>query len=127
VKILLDTQVALWAWTAPEKLPARMRVQIGSPENEVFFSQVSTWEIAIKHQLGKLPLPSAPETFLHRAIAESGFGYLNILDAAIFLLGRLPNLHRDPFDRMLIAHALAAHCHLATADEMLARYPVPLV
>ena len=99
MKVLLDTQVALWVWAQPDRIPENLRAAIISSDNDVFFSQVSTWEIQIKHGLGKLPLPERPELFLPAAIRRSGFNYLPIQDSAIYFLDRLPEYHRDPFDR----------------------------
>jgi len=124
MRVLLDTQVALWAWAQPHRIPANLHAAITDSVNEVAFSQVSTWEIQIKHGLGRLTLPERPEQFLPPAIERSGFDYLPIQDAAILFLDRLPGYHRDPFDRLLIAQALTGHYHLATADEQVLRYPV---
>ena len=123
MKILLDTQIALWAWSQPDRIPKNLRTAIIEPENEVHFSQVSTWEIQIKFGLGKLPLPERPEQFLPPAIHRSGFNYLPIHDAAIYLLDRLPLYHRDPFDRLLVAHSITGNYHLATVDQQILQYP----
>jgi PIN domain nuclease of toxin-antitoxin system len=124
MRILLDTQIALWAWTQPERIPENMRAALTGSGNEVWFSQVSTWEIEIKHELARLQLPESPEQFLPKAIERSGFNYVPIQDAAIYFLGRLPGFHRDPFDRLLIAHSLTGNYHLATVDQQILRYPV---
>jgi PIN domain nuclease of toxin-antitoxin system len=124
MKILLDTQIALWAWAQPERIPEEIRSTMTDPANEVWFCQVSALEIQIKFGLGRLPLPERPERFLPRAIDRSGFAYLSLQDAAIYLLDRLPDYHRDPFDRLLIAHSITGNYHLATVDPQIQRYPV---
>src|SRR5688500_16442983 len=98
---------------------------IGDPNNEVLFSQVSTWEIQLKYQQKKLVLPELPEKFVPEAVRRSAFRYQPITDAAIFFLGKLPPLHRDPFDRLLIAQAILEGCTLATTDRQITPYPVP--
>jgi PIN domain nuclease of toxin-antitoxin system len=127
MKILLDTQIALWAWVDPGKLPQTIRNGLTSPAHQIFFSQVSTWEIQIKFALGKLPLPERPEKWLAAALQDSGFNYLTIQDSAIFFLDRLPAFHRDPFDRLLIAHGITGAFQLATVDPVIMQYPVPLM
>jgi len=124
MRILLDTQIALWAWTEPDRISRNLRAALSSADNEVWFCQVSTWEIQIKHGLAKLPLPELPEHFLPKALDRSGFHYVPIQDAAIFFLSRLPHFHRDPFDRLLIAHSITGHYHLATVDQQIQQYPV---
>lgn len=127
MKILLDTQVALWAWSAPDQLAEWLKSEIASSRNEVYFSQVSTWEIQIKFSLGKLRLPDRPERLIPVALEKSGFNYWMLQDAAIFFLDRLPHIHRDPFDRLLIAHAITGGFHVATIDPVVRQYPVQLV
>jgi PIN domain nuclease of toxin-antitoxin system len=124
MRVLLDTQIALWAWTQPERIPEILRSAITDARNEVWFSQVSALEIRIKYGLGKLPLPERPEQFVPRAVDRSGFGYLSIQDSAIYFLDRLPDFHRDPFDRLLIAHSNTGNYHLASVDQQIHRYPV---
>ena len=127
MRILLDTQIALWAWAGPERIPEEIRSALVDSANEVWFSQISALEIQIKFGLGKLPLPERPERFIPRAIDRSGFNYLPLQDNALYFLDRLPDFHRDPFDRLLIAHAITGHYHLATVDPQIRRYPVMAV
>ena len=124
MKILLDTQIALWAWTEPELIPERLRAALVGAGAEVWFSQVSAWEIQIKYGLGRLPLPERPELFVPAAAKRSGFNYVSIQDSAIYFLDRLPNFHRDPFDRLLVAHSITGNYHLATVDSQILQYPV---
>ena len=101
-----------------------MRKILRNPGNEFIYHQVSTWEIQIKYDLGKLPLPRPPSEVLSEWIKTSGMRSKSIEDRAIFLLGNLPPIHRDPFDRLLIAHAVANGWTILTADEIVKRYPV---
>lgn len=84
---------------------------------------IGTWEIQIKFGMGKLRLPDRPEAFLPKAIRRSGFHYAPIMDAAIYFLDRLPTFHRDPFDRLLVAHSITENFHLATVDRRIQQYP----
>ncbi len=127
MRILLDTQIALWAWAEPARIPGHIKEAMTALGNEVFFSQVSTWEIQIKYDLGKLSMDSAPIKFVPTAIKRSGFLYQAIKDDALFFLGRLPGIHRDPFDRLLIAQAIVGDFKLATVDDKVLKYPVPIV
>lgn len=127
MKILLDTQIALWAWSAPDRIPNEIRLAILNSDNETHFSQVSSWEIQIKFGLEKLRLPERPVRFLPKAIRRSGFNYVPILDEAIFFLDKLPDYHRDPFDRLLIAHSIIGNYHLATVDEQIVKYPALVI
>ena len=122
--ILLDTHVALWLLTDSEQLPQSVRETSQMTGIEWIFHQTSTWEIQIKYELGKLPLPQAPAKYLPNAIRETGLSYQRIEDEAIFMLGKLPALHRDPFDRLLIVHAMVHGWEVASVDKQIAEYPV---
>jgi PIN domain nuclease of toxin-antitoxin system len=103
-------------------LPARAAVL--DPDHECYLSAVSTWEIAIKHALGKLPLPEPPDRFIPEQRERHGIEPLPLHEQATLQLPKLPPLHRDPFDRMLVCQAIADGLTLLTPDEQLARYPV---
>jgi len=105
-------------------LPESHRAAAMDREIRWIFHQVSIWEIQIKYQLGKLPLPKAPDAFLPKAIVELGFVEMPIENDGIFMLGKLPAQHRDPFDRLLIAHALLHGWEIASTDTQLNAYPV---
>lgn len=123
--LLLDTQLLLWAAGQPDRLPAEARAQIADPQNELIFSVVSVWEIAIKSMLGR-PDFRADARILRRGLLENGYAELAISGPhALALLG-LPALHKDPFDRMLIAQATVEGIELITADALLAQYPGPI-
>ncbi len=124
---LLDTQVALWVLTGSEAVNERaFRERFDSENSEFIFSQVSTWEIQIKFGLGKLPLPKPPQELLPNAIKQAGFRYERLEDPAIFFLDRLPPIHRDPFDRLLISQTIINGWTMISADQIMKRYSLPL-
>lgn len=118
MKLLLDTHLLLWWLDGSPSLPATAREMIRDPENTVFVSAVSLWEIRLKESLGKLRLPA---DFSERLAAES-FESLPLMASHTRQVGLLAWHHRDPFDRMLVAQALAEKLVLLTADETLAAY-----
>jgi PIN domain nuclease of toxin-antitoxin system len=123
VRLLLDTHVFLWLQTQPERLGNRLTLLEDAP-NDLLVSAASTWEIAIKYAGGRLALPEPPERFVPTRIREIGAEPLAIEQVHALAVSRLPDLHRDPFDRMLIAQARALDATLVTADERIIRYPV---
>ncbi len=127
MKLLLDTHIFLWYITADPKLPANYLAAIRDPANDVYLSAASVWEAAIKHGLGKLPLPDPPADYLPRQRIAHGIAPLPIDEGAISHLAGLPPLHRDPFDRMLVAQALQHGMTLATVDAAVVAYPVPVL
>jgi PIN domain nuclease of toxin-antitoxin system len=124
VKLLLDTHVWLWAVLEPDRLAHAAREAIENSRHALLVSAGSAWEIAIKHALGKLPLPEPPDTFVPRALAALGSGTapLAITVQHAVASGALPNHHRDPFDRLLVAQAMCEGATLVTADHLLERY-----
>lgn len=127
MRLLLDTHVFLWYITADPKLPATFRAASQDPANEVYLSVASVWEAVIKHHLGKLPLPAPPADYLPRQRDAHGIASLAIDEGAMSHLADLPPLHRDPFDRLLVAHALQHGLTVATVDPDVAAYSVPLL
>jgi PIN domain nuclease of toxin-antitoxin system len=97
---------------------------IVDPANEVFLSAVSAWEIAVKNRLGRLPLPQRPEVFVPAQRAAHGIEPLALREEAALHVAKLPDLHRDPFDRALIAQALVDGLILLTPDDTVQQYPV---
>jgi len=93
-------------------------------ENEVYLSAVSTWEIALKHALGRLPLPHAPERYVPRLRQAHRIQPLPLTEDVTLALGRLPTLHRDPFDRMLVCQAIVEGLTLVTPDASITQYPI---
>jgi len=122
--VLLDTQIALWMLTDSQRLPALYRRAAADPDIRWIFHQVSLWEIQIKYDTGKLVLPKSPGDLLPDAIKEAGFFPGALEDEGIFLLGKLPPVHRDPFDRLLVAHAILHGWEIATVDKAVIKYPV---
>src|SRR5262249_23562621 len=106
VRRLLDTHIFLWYISADPNLPANFRAGAQDPANEVFLLAASVWEAVIKYGLGKLPLPARPEEYLPRQRELHQIASLPIEEAALTHLAKLPLLHRDPFDRILVAQAL---------------------
>ncbi len=127
MKFLLDTHAALFAWAHPERLSTTARQLIEDRRNVLLFSQVSTWEICLKHQVGKLTLPDKPRIWLPKRIRQSEFTYEPISDQAMFGAADLPLHHLDPFDRLLVATARQIDVPLITADEVLRKYEVDVV
>lgn len=127
MRLLLDTHVFLWYITADPRLPATFRAAIQDPANDVFLSVASVWEAVIKHALGKLPLPDPPAEYLPRQRIAHGIVPLPVDEGAMPHLAVLPPLHRDPFDRILVAQALQHGLMIATVDPLVAAYPVPLL
>lgn len=112
---------------APERLNARARDEIASPESDVFLSAVSTWEMAIKIAAGKLQLPAPLHEMIPESLLRDDFGSLPLQQHHCFELQGLPMHHRDPFDRMLVAQAKAEKLTLLTADRQFERYDVDVV
>ncbi len=125
MRLLLDTHIFLWYISADPQLPVAFRDAIRDPANEVYLSAASVWEAVIKHALGKLPLPEAPAEYLPRQREAHRIATLSIEEAALAHLAGLPPLHRDPFDRILIAQALQHGLTLVTVDDAVRAYPVP--
>ncbi len=125
MKLLLDTHVLLWAASAPDKLPRKVRNMIEDPDNELVFSAASLWEIAIKRGLGRDDF-QADERLLRRALLDNGYTELPISGDHAVTTGALPAIHKDPFDRMLVAQALSEGLSLLTSDPLVARYPAPI-
>jgi len=124
VKILLDTCTFLWIVTGAPELSERARDAFQNPESEVYLSAVSTWEISVKYSLGRLPLPVPPETYIPRLRQEHGVAALPLDEESTLHIGRLPDLHKDPFDRMLVCQAIVGGLVILTPDESITQYPV---
>lgn len=124
MKILLDTCAFLWVIAGDDRLSKRAAEHFLDAENEVYLSPVSAWEIAVKHSLGKLALPEPPEIFLPEQRERHGIGALPLDENSALFFGRLPAIHTDPFDRMLVCQALANGMAILTPDENIRKYPV---
>lgn len=127
MKVLLDTCEFLWLITGDTRLSAKVATVVSDPQNEVFLSVVSFWEISLKYSLGKLPLPEAPVEYVTLQREKHLISALTLDEASVAHLSKLPMLHRDPFDRMLICQAKEHGLVIATADETIRQYSVDLL
>ncbi len=125
--LLLDTHVFLWSQFAPSNLSPKLAALFAAEDVCWHLSQISVLEIQIKYDLGKLELPDPPQNFLPGLIQDSGLNFHPLENKAIYMLGKLPHLHRDPFDRLLIASALVKGWEIATVDPVFDQYPVQIV
>lgn len=126
MKILLDTQMLIWATVWPELLPKKARQLIASAENDTYFSPASLWEVTIKNGLNR-PDFRIDARVLRRQLLDNGCLELAITGAHAIATGDLPPLHKDPFDRLLLAQAKSEGISLLTSDETLAGYAVPVI
>jgi len=124
VRCLLDTCTFLWIIAGAKELSLAAKEIFANPANEVLLSAVSVWELSVKHALGKLPLPSAIDRFIIEQRERHGIAALPLNERAVLHLAKLPALHRDPFDRMLICQAIEHDCLLLTPDPLITQYPV---
>lgn len=123
MKILLDTHIFLWFISEDIRLSRDKNKTILNPENEVFLSVVSIWECIIKYQLGKLPFPESPETYLPRLRSQHLIKTLAVDENTVKQLIHLPGLHKDPFDRLIICQALEHNFQIMTEDKIVLAYP----
>jgi PIN domain nuclease of toxin-antitoxin system len=126
MKLLLDTCTFLWL-AGGASLSTLAAAAIREPSNEVFLSAVSTWEIASKHRAGRLPLPESPDRLIPVERGQRGVLSLAFDEDSALQVLRLPALHRDPFDRMLISQAIAGGLAIVTPDPLIAQYPVRVI
>jgi PIN domain nuclease of toxin-antitoxin system len=114
----------LWAVTGTPELSNAARALFVDPDNEIYLSSVSTWEIDVKHSLGNLPLPEAPAKFVPIQRKQHDIDSLSLNEDATLYLTHVPVLHRDPFDHMLVCQAVVQHLVILTPDELISQYPV---
>jgi PIN domain nuclease of toxin-antitoxin system len=124
LKLLLDTCTFLWLNSDLSRLPERVRQLCADERNQLFLSAVSAWEIAVKYYGGKLALRLSPQEYITRYRAANGIASLRFREDDAFHLSKLPALHKDPFDRMLICQAIGRGLTILTPDENIAQYPV---
>jgi PIN domain nuclease of toxin-antitoxin system len=127
MKILLDTHIFLWFISGDSRLSTDVRDAIRDPDNEIYLSVVSVWESIVKYQLGKLPLPESPETYLPKQRNLHQIASLALDETSVAQLAKLPPLHRDPFDRMLICQAVQNGLIIATVDAAVRAYSVSTI
>ena len=123
MKLLLDTHIFLWLIDDDKRLSEQYRQAIQNPNNEKFLSVVSIWECVIKYQIGKLDFPSSPETYLPKERRKHLIKTLTVDENSIAQLIRLPLLHKDPFDRLIMAQALQHDLTIMTEDKLILAYP----
>ena len=123
MKLLLDTCTFLWVTLNGRELSAAAREAFTDPGNDVYLSVVSAWEIAVKHSIGRLELPTAPARFVPAQREAHGVEELPLNEESALHLARLPNVHPDPFDRMLVCQALVGGLTILTPDEAISAYP----
>ncbi len=123
MKLLLDTCTFLWIAADAPQLSRRAAALFRAADNEVFLSAASAWEVAIKHAIGRLPLPSPPDKFVPDMREFHGITELPVDEASALHLSRLPALHRDPFDRMLVSQAIVHGLIILTPDPLVMQYP----
>lgn len=124
MKLLLDTCTFLWIIKGSDELSNTAKILFSQPENEVFLSAISFWEVIVKNQLGKLPLPKFPEKFIQEQRKLHRIESLPLDESSIAQLPKLPLLHQDPFDRMLICQAITHGLTILTPDKHILQYPV---
>jgi len=122
MKLLLDTCAFLWL-AEGAGLSARALALVPNPEHDVFLSVASAWEIAVKHACGRLPLPDPVALFVRSQRVNHGIDSLPIDEESALHVGRLPPLHRDPFDRLLVAQAIVHGLTILTPDPLVTQYP----
>ena len=126
MKLLLDTHVFLWLQTEPERLGESLQL-VEAERTALLLSAASSWEIAIKYELGKLPLPEPPDRYVPERIRAIGAQAVAVEHPHALAVATLPALHRDPFDRLLVAQATLLGLTIMTADPSVAQYTTPTV
>jgi PIN domain nuclease of toxin-antitoxin system len=127
VRVLLDTQAWLWMNAAPDRLSRETRELLNDPDNDLFLSAASCWEIAVKEAIGKLRLPETAEQFVPSRASATGTRFLPVNHRHALRGGGLPLHHRDPFDRLLIAQSQVEEIPILTSDRIFGRYDVDVI
>lgn len=125
MKLLLDTHLLLWAAAEPEKLSLAALAEIEAADNDLLFSAASLWEVAIKRGLGRADFTVDPR-LLRRGLLDNGYHELPVTGEHAVAVDGLPPIHKDPFDRILVAQSIVEGITLLTVDDMVARYPAPV-
>jgi PIN domain nuclease of toxin-antitoxin system len=125
VKFLLDTHLLLWAAAEPRRLSKQARALIDNPDNDLLFSAASLWEVAIKRGLGREDF-KVDARLLRRGLLDNGYGELPIISDHVVAIDSLPPIHKDPFDRILVAQATVEGVTLLTVDSVVSQYPGPI-
>ena len=125
MKLLLDTHLLIWAAGFPERMSAEARELIADTGNELFFSAASLWEVAIKSGLGRADF-AVDARLLRRGLLDNGYSELPVASEHAVAIDGLPSIHKDPFDRLLIAQSMIEGITLLTADDLVSQYPGPI-
>jgi PIN domain nuclease of toxin-antitoxin system len=125
MKLLLDTHLLLWAAGEPKRLSKQARSLLDNPDNELLFSAASLWEVAIKRGLGREDF-KVDARLLRRGLLDNGYSELPIISDHVVATESLPPIHKDPFDRILVAQATVEGVTLLTIDSLVAQYPGPI-
>ena len=127
MRYLLDTMVWLWSVGPSDKIGKAGLAIVGSGEEEIYLSAASSWEVAIKTQLGKFTLPGPPASYVPARLAAQGIQSLSVTLRHSLHVSELPPVHRDPFDRLIIAQAIMEGMTVLTADRIFEKYPVEVL
>ena len=127
MNFIIDTHCWLWWHSSPDKLNEESLKLISNHKNNIFFSAVCSWEIAIKFLVGKIRLPEPPQKFIPKSLREDGFSILPVELIHTLQLSNLPMHHKDPFDRLLISQAQVEKLPILTADNNFNRYEVDVI
>jgi PIN domain nuclease of toxin-antitoxin system len=125
MKFLLDTHLLLWAAGEPRRLSKQARTLIDNPDNELLFSVASLWEVVIKRGLDRGDF-KVDARLLRRGLLDNGYSELPILSDHVVAIDSLPSIHKDPFDRILVAQAAVEGVTLLTIDSVMSKYPGPI-
>jgi PIN domain nuclease of toxin-antitoxin system len=125
MKLLLDTHLLLWAAAEPRRLSKQARALIDNPDNDLLFSAASLWEVAIKQGLGRDDF-KVDARLLRRGLLDNGYSELPIISDHVVAIDSLPPIHKDPFDRILVAQATVEGVTLLTIDSVVSKYPGPI-
>ena len=125
MRLLLDTHLLLWSAVEPERLSSKAQIAIGDEDNELLFSPASLWEVSIKQRLRR-PDFQVDVRLLRRNLLMNGYDELSVTGEHAVAVADLPPIHRDPFDRLLVAQSMVEGITLLTADRTVARYPGPI-
>lgn len=127
MNVLLDTHAFLWWVIDDPQLSNTARTIIADPTNTIYLSVISAWEIIIKERTGKLALPEPPQTYIPSRLASNRFISLNVQMQHVLQIAALPDHHRDPFDRLLIAQSQVENIPLLTVDHLISQYSVDII
>jgi len=125
MKLLLDTHLLIWAAAFPDRIPADARALLADDDNTLFFSAASLWEVAIKSGLGREDF-KVDARLLRRGLLDNGYTELPVASEHAVATDGLPPIHKDPFDRLLIAQSMVEGITLLTADDIVSQYPGPI-